>query len=364
MNWKERRSELIQRLPTLMDILEDIALREETFHLDKSAFRGFFPTHYQEGMFTTMSMPDGQVQLWPVGLFPFKYYRGESQYHPSCKASLYRKGMTPAKEFLERLRYCELELLMEKHPMVDIFRNRTMFRMPDGTEQQIPLSIDTLAIAQHYGVCTELLDLTVSKWVAAFFACTKCKNDVYTPIKDTDSYGCFYEFEEPIGDILFKDPSSRRLHAVGLQPFSRPGEQAGYVIRMEKDQNFNRLHVRKIKFRHDPAVSELIFNYANRAQKLFPYELLQDKVKVIKENVVFSQAAYQMATERYFSKQPEEVIQQWKKEANIQIQTDPLVCFSPKECSDFEKEWPKRESEFYSRIYVRYAYNGPIQEVF
>lgn len=364
MTWKERRSQLIQKLPTLMDILEDIALREETFHLEPGMLRGLFPNHYQEGMFTTMSFPNGMVQLRPVGLLPFTYFRGESEYHPSCKPSLYRPNMTPAKMFVERLRACELELMISRHPMTDIFLNRTLFRMPDGSEQQIPLSIDSLALAQHYGVCTELLDLTVSKWVAAFFACTKCKNDIYTPIKDTDSYGCFYEMGVPLEDMMtaIKGSTELKLRAVGLQPFSRPGEQAGYVLKMNKSENFNKLRVRKIKFRHDPKVSELVFNYANRAKKLFPYEPLQDKMKVLREKTIFSEEAYELTVSRYFAKEDKTEIQQWMKDGNVRIQKEPLVSFTKEECDAFEAEWPKREHEFYSRIYLQYTYSGPIYE--
>lgn len=39
----------LQQLPTLLDILEDIALREEMFQLEQDKFKGLFPTHYQEG---------------------------------------------------------------------------------------------------------------------------------------------------------------------------------------------------------------------------------------------------------------------------------------------------------------------------
>lgn len=39
----------LQQLPTLLDILENIALREEMFQLNQDMPKGLFPTHYQEG---------------------------------------------------------------------------------------------------------------------------------------------------------------------------------------------------------------------------------------------------------------------------------------------------------------------------
>ena len=148
--WEEKRNKLISQLPTLLDILDQISLREELFYLKPSHFKGVFPTYYQEGMFSTMLDADGRTQLWPMGLLPFTYYRGQSQYFPLCKPSLYRKGtrknpmltMTPSKVFLERLRACELELVMQKHPMNDIFHHGTRLTYPDGTEENLSLSID------------------------------------------------------------------------------------------------------------------------------------------------------------------------------------------------------------------------------
>ena len=51
-----------------------------------------------------------------------------------------------------------------------------------------------MALAQHYGICTELLDFTVDKFVAAFFACTKYNNDGTYSVNDEDGDGCFYYF--------------------------------------------------------------------------------------------------------------------------------------------------------------------------
>ena len=363
MNWKEKREQLIRQLPTLLDILEDISLREEMFQLNQGPFKGFFQTYYQEGMFTTMQDTDGRIQLWPMGLRPFIYYRGQSQYFPKCEPSLFRSTMTPSKVFLERLRASELELIMKRHPMHDIFQHGTFFTYPDGSKELVSLSIDYLALAQHYGICTELLDLTVDKWVAAFFASTRYENGKYYPVTNTNSYGVFYEICEQTDDMMpGVTAANRRIRAVGLQPFSRPGEQAGFVYKMKKGQNFNRMCNRKIKFRHDPEVSQLIFNYANRSKKLFPYELLQEKAEVLKTHTTFSQAAYDMTIDRYFPNTDASKMEQWIVEQNIHIQDNPLTSFTDKERDDFMKEWPKKEKSFYSRIFVRTVYQGAIHK--
>ena len=271
--------------------------------------------------------------------------------------------MVQSKVFVGILRACELEIVMKQHPMVDIFKYKTFLTFPDGSQRHISLSIDYLALAQHYGICTELLDLTVNKWVAAFFACTKFVNGDYEPILDTDSYGVFYEYEFPVRDMFpGKKAIQRKLRAVGLQPFSRPGEQAGFVLQMTEEEDFNKLCPKQVKFRHDPEVSKLIFNYANRSKKLFPYELLQDKAKAIKETTSFSRAAYNYTLARYFSTIHRDIIASWKLAENIEILDKPIIEFTDQEKEDFLKEWPKKEKDFYSRIIPRFAYNGPIKE--
>ena len=146
-------------------------------------------------------------------------------------------------------------------------------------------NVDSTAIGQHYGIKTDVLDLTADKWVAAFFAATKYENGTYLPHKD-DGVGVIYVYTEmPVLNF-----ASKRLSVVGLQPFSRPGCQAGLVYRMQKEENFNN-QAHRIFFKHDAAISEFIYNYCNRSKKLFPDEILEEKVKEIKKLKVYSRKA-------------------------------------------------------------------------
>ena len=70
--------------------------------------------------------------------------------------------MDPGKVFIERLKACEFELVINEHPLTKIFKDQTVINYPDGHQQSIHLNVDPLALAQHYGISTELLDLTVS----------------------------------------------------------------------------------------------------------------------------------------------------------------------------------------------------------
>lgn len=125
MSWKEKKDELINRLPTIIDILEDISLSEELWNLEDSPLRAAFPNHYQEGMFDLVAMPDGTSQLWPISIGVNNYYRGQSSYYPKCYPSFYRPCMNDMDRFKARLRTCELQILMEQYPLWDIFKHGT-----------------------------------------------------------------------------------------------------------------------------------------------------------------------------------------------------------------------------------------------
>ncbi len=48
------------------------------------------------------------------------------------------------------------------------------------------------------------------------------------------------------------------MRVVGLQPFSRPGEQAGCVLRLGKKDDFRKKVLKKIKFRQDKDIRNLL----------------------------------------------------------------------------------------------------------
>ena len=227
------------------------------------------PYYEHEGKFEIVTGPDAQERLIPCSLSFNCYYRGESGYHKPCKPSLYRKGMTDEAIFHERLKACELELLIADYPLTDIFKSGLQITLNDGHTIHLHLNIDTEALAQHYGIKTDLLDLTVDKFVAAFFATTTYRNGKYYPVEPKEpQYGVFYMYSDiPLWE---KDMYSKHMRVVGLQPFSRPGEQAGFVLRLGKKDDFRKKALKKIKFRQDKDISWLIFNYTNRANKLFP----------------------------------------------------------------------------------------------
>ena len=331
---------------TLLDVLNQIALEEERCVETQS----FISDYNREGKFETKIMTDGRISLIPCGLSYNNYYRGECEYHAECKPSLYRKNMTEAKQFVERVKYEELCILIEKYPLVKYYQKGMGFKFPDGTIKGNELSIDKMALAQHYGICTELMDFTVDKFVAAFFACTKYNEDGTYSINDEEGGdGCFYHYVDKNVHL-----GMSQLRAVGLQPFSRPGEQAGYVLQMNADENLNDCVANAIHFKHNRKVSEFIFNYTNRSKKLFPKSILDDKAMAIKNSNVFSKKAYEMAKKEFYSDISDDVLMGYLREENKVLCETPIVAFSTIEIDNFHKEWEKGGmNDFFRKIIVR-----------
>lgn len=343
-------------MPNLLDVLDNIALDEEKFHLENTTFRMLFPTHYQEGMFETVEMPDGKARLYPCALYPGRYFRGQSDRleGKKCQPSLYRR-LSDAEMFHERLCLKELENLLQDYPLTTVYeKGMLQYSTPEGPKP-LCLNVDVTALGQHYGIKTDVLDLTADKWVAAFFAATKYENGVYLPYKE-DGIGVIYVY----GHIPAMDYASERLNAVGLQPFSRPGCQAGLVYKMMPEEDFNE-RAQRIFFKQDPAISEFIYNYCNRSKRLFPDEILENKVKEIKASKVYSRLAFTNTIYEYYQGVSPDIIEGYMRELGIKTQSTVPVLFTQEEMEAFLKRWNREKDHFFDSIIVRLSYMEPIK---
>ena len=329
------KNQQIIEVPTLLDALDYVSCREMN-EQDWDAMRIHGPGYELEGKFVLFQDEHGEGRLYPVNLSRYMYYRGERKLYPHCYATLYR-DLSEAEKFIERLKYCELSILIEDYPLTKMFRTDLGYPY-NGRIIHVPLSIDDLALAQHYGICTNLIDVTVDKWVAAFFACTfRDKDGVFHPVTDESQYGMFNIYFSSSMTFPFNNPE---LSTIGLQPFSRPGEQAGYVVTMHEGEDFYDKCAIRIKFKHDARVSELVFNYTNRANKLFPQDVLEEKVEAIKATTTFSHAAYALCKELYYEQVDDGVLNGYLAEQGKDICSQKPVCFTEAEKQDFYQKWP------------------------
>lgn len=359
--------EEIAKLPTLLDLIDHYLAGEHNMELmqEQSVFKGAFPTHLQKGFYEPLLMEDETSILLPLSPIQHSYYRGESSLHEECYPSLYRKGMGDAEIFVERVKRCELELLMRDYPITGIVESGIQAQDPAGNWHPFFFRIGYDGMAQHYGIKTEYMDLTLDVWTAAFFAATTYDytTDTYSPITDIDkhAYGAFYLYNEI--PMLPPFDKKKRVDVVGLQPLARPGRQSGYVFRMEKGENFNDL-TQKNLFRHDARVNELVYNYTNRSNRLFPKELLNDRIrKRIVEGKDFSKWAFEEARKRYFSERSEDELIGYLEGKGIEIREHNIQWFTETEKAEIVDYWKAHEREFLDKIQPRWTYHGPIKEV-
>ncbi len=356
--------EEISKLPTLLDIVNHYLEGEKTIEerVNNSRYAGLFPTRAHKGMFEPMMMEDGTHILMPLSPAQHSYYRGESSYHEDCRPSLYRKDMNEEKIFVERVKRCEMERMMLEYPVTNLFANSVCAQAPDGNWVQIPFRVGFDGMAQHYGIKTEFMDLTLNPYTAAFFAATTydADTDTYSPLTDIDqnSYGVFYLYNEI--PLLGEAAKHQRIDVVGMQPLSRPGRQSAYVCKMKQGENFNSI-AQKTFFRHDATINQSIVEKVNNDNALFPDEMLNQKIRSrIVNGKVFSLWAYNEAHKRYASSQSDETLMGYLTKNNITICADNFPWFSEAEKKDAVGYWETYQQELFSKIQLRWSFSGPI----
>lgn len=362
-----KTQEEIRQMPTILDVLESIAKEEEIIKKDPVAGFFFSQDDMDDKFEITQTYEDGPLELVPTYHFLRPYYRGQSQYYEPSYPSLYRnlENSDDISLFIEYVRVCELELLVHSHPFAQLgFQELLRLDLEKIGYTEIELTIDSMALAQHYELQTNLMDVTLDKWAAAFFATTKWKKGEPTPI-DSNSYGVFYHYDPRRNFLL--EPFVENPHSpITFQPFPRPAAQRAGTVKLDKGVDFNTLPgVSKTFFRHDKLASEIIYNRMNKGKTLFPDDDLEPIAKDIRVATKFTRDAFNLAFER-------KPIDDLTKEETEQRCNDRGFKFVnhhpfkfPKDLNKkFKKQWNKKGiDDFLSKIVYRPVYRGPITEV-
>lgn len=355
----------INKLPTILNILEKIAAEEETLRNDED-WNFLHQTQGLEPKFEIVSeTPLGPCVLMPTSTTINSFFRGQTDNYEPCFPTIYRKKKEKDRDaidcFISRLRTIEFELLICKHPFVCRVFNEGLIIKNCGEDVLIKLKVDYLGLAQHYELETEMFDFTNDKWVAAFFATCKKNGDIYKPF-ESNGYGVFYWYCPPLEDIIIEvDNVEKKFTAIGLQPFKRPGEQKAFALKMEERENLNVVKgMQKYFFRHDKLASEIIFNRLNQGEAIFPKDEIEKMASIIKTNRKISIDAFELAFQRYPVKNMKKVdmhtacIQKGIKFVNYQVMHFPKGMHEK-----FVKDWENGgEKDFLSKIVYREVYTG------
>ena len=234
---------------------------------------------------------DEKCLIPEVGVLHF-LYRGQNEEVVPCIPTIYRGNPNDAQVFLQRMRLVQFHRLLKSHPVVTRFFERHHFLVNEE------------GLAQHYGIKTEVLDLTSSLDVALFFA--TCKYD-----RNTDTYDYFRDEGEHEGVLYVFDPvkdnePSPPLHIekymhgnitpIGLQAFPRPGAQFGYALHIGKGGS-TKSWMYKFTFTSDD--SKHYYDLFQRGETLWIKDKLIKKNKVIADQTTFSYSVFKEAFAKY-----------------------------------------------------------------
>lgn len=215
-------------------------------------------------------------------------YRGQTKRHSPCLPTLYREllrdlnlvrhpyELPPERRhghLLAQIRVVEFLSLLDQHPAVQFAR-------------EIGLHLSQIALAQHYEIPTDHLDLTADPEVAAFFAtCWRDDKGQWHPVEDGE--GIVYRFDltafpRALGEQFEPEAFFRCVEMIGLQTLPRPGEQKAWTIRLPLGLDFERLPLDVFTFRHRSDGARSLLGRFDRGCTLFPRDVLAEAAGTIR----------------------------------------------------------------------------------
>jgi len=315
-----------------------------------------FGIHSKKDAFHAIAVDDEYYVLFPSE-YEIELYRGQNAYYEPSRPSLFRDQKTTETErFLERMRVEEFSNFIKTHPAVaDLMK--PIPELPLNKK----LYIDAEGLAQHYQLKTELVDFTSDAFVAAFFCVTRydAKEQRYIPIPHQVHPGVFYQYKMP-----FLEPREmtapyfdRKLQAIGLQPFPRPGEQFAYSYRLGNNNLNNVPLVITNLFMHRKADSFKIYDMFEGGEKLFPYDPIIEKSSIIATTNQFSEDAFFSAYRKYGrSLKKVKILKKQLKAQGVNLEQRPVQYFSDKEIADLTDRWNEQRKIFLPKIAFRMMY--------
>lgn len=323
--------EEIDVLPTILDVVEQISAYENQLILPSA---GQIPSScfFDEGRYSYVSDKNNRsvVRLMPMSQSPFRFYRGQSSYYVPCKSSLFRlshsERLSNEDEIIaNRIKTCEFILLLKSHPIYSYLCQN--------------ITGNPIALAQHYGFATEYLDITNSKWVAAFFASTRYdwETDTYFPVGREYGFGVMYISKDWKSGNL-PDSFFAKNGVIGYQYFERPTKQSSFGFAMTKEEDFNNCeYFDKVFFKHDIVASNIVFDMSYQQKRFIPRDSLSRLARTIQNSEEVTISSIRLCHQLFYPNDEmgllEDIVK--KKGWTIRESDKPITEFSTEEL-DFE----------------------------
>ncbi len=351
----EKNHCVAKKVPGILDILDDIAREEEdvrSYPVLGSVWSDFGG---EDKFKISEERSGGPYVLRPTTPAPLTFYRGQIKFYKNCLPIIYRNNEQDNVDlFIERLRSAEFELLLRNHPFVKEVFDKGVAINYQGKQVVVPLKVSYLGLAQHYGLKTDMMDFTSDKWVAAFFATNRSTPQGYKPVHD-EELGVVYRYSpSPESPEKNSDPAYKpRLETVGLQPFSRPGEQRAFALKLDEGENMNDIpNMQRGFFKHNQKAAKVIHSRMNQGNSLFPPDDIIQLANKIKETHKISSKAFELTWKRYpLPNSDKDNAMQACKQKNIKICNYPVFRLSKDIDKRFRTFWQNTgKDRFYGKI--------------
>lgn len=283
------------------------------------------------------------------------YFRGESAYYGESRPTLFRNMPNEPSEKEERiivgtLRIVEFGLWMNTLSFVK--------QWPYGTVMHG-------AVAQHYGIPTNAMDITSDIKTALFFACCSYENGSWRPLRKDEfakpdsrkqiaalggnsEYGILFSAPVDIAEMS-RIANIPQLHftrgtPIGYQPFMRCACQSGFIIEagdaynMYRDRSFA-----KVKFRHTEEICDWIYHEMNEGALVYPNEpfgCCDDIAEAVKNTRCFSERALNLTLKHLNMEERYEEIKKSLKIKGYEIKQEINLC-SDERTRELEELWQR-----------------------
>ncbi len=301
--------------------------------------------------FKLIELPDGTIGAFPPNLM-FRFYRGENDDFDAkypCIPKLYRiknqeeKDLIGNRHFefilIDRLKIIEFELVSKEFPQV-------RYAIDDYC------NVDFKALAQHYDLNTDLLDMSSDIAVAAFFATHTYDTRNGYQLKQ-NGIGCLRVYIQ-IPNFTDSEVDLKTFRLIGLQPFQRPGIQCAFALRLNKSEDFSTFSGKAL-FRQNAKCNSKLHEAFNECgcNILFPKEDIHDAAELIKNSKRLSKMAVgQFCEENNFTV---EYIEKVLAKHNIRVSERLTYSLSRQQRKNAEKDFkgrPYGNVKLFSRVAV------------
>lgn len=156
-------------------------------------------------------------------------------------------------------------------------------------EYEMKQGFQMIALAQHYGMCTDYVDFSGSFAVALFFAtCTiDRKTKRYRPMNHREIS------KSPTGSIYMVPMSMvplDDLEIIGFSSVNRPSLQHGFLVHDHGNDNMEP-YTHQMTFRHSIRLSNEMFRFFDKGKALFP-EVDSDSISHLANVIMNSKTIY------------------------------------------------------------------------